>query len=461
MGTAERIPPHSLEAEQAVLGSIMLDNRVFDDVREILAAEDFYRPTHERIFAIMEKLRGQGKPIDALTVKERLDSSDDQFYLLELQNAVPTVLHVKSYAETVKTHAKLRSLITIGNNLMALGFDSSGPEHVDEYIGEAVSQTTMLALAHQHSAIPLGTVLEDLMREMRSGERHYLAPYNLPDARMRPGDLCVLGMGTSVGKTATALDWADDWSQTHKVSYYEYEMTEGDLLSRLVCKHAGITMPQIQDATLTDDDLKRAAAAMNSLRNRKLLVQEVWCDIGTLIAKIRRDAQTGTEIVMIDHLGLIPFKREKNQNEAKAIGYGVTQPLKRLASELGIIIVLLVQLNREGQRGSDYPKLRNLRDSGEIEQDASIVIMGWSEKLILDDSAERIKKREESLIVAPDELMEDSFLVFRLSIEKNRNGKAGYHKWLLYYGENFRFEDRGREYGVINVPVQQELVHDG
>jgi len=460
MGIEERVPPHSNEAEQAVLGSIMLDNKVFDDVREILRAEDFYRPTHERIFAIMEKLRAKGKPIDSMTVKDALDNTDEKTYVLDIQGAVPSTKNAKHYAEIVKSRAKLRALITIGNNLMALGFDPSGPEHVDDYIGEAVSQTTLLALAHQHNAIPLGTVLSDLMQELRTGERHYIAPPGLPQARFKPGDLGVLSMGASVGKTVTALHWADEWSKSHNVSFYEYEMTEGDLLSRLICNHAGVKLSSMQDATLTDEELKRIAAAMKGIEQRKLKVQEVWCDIGTLTAKIRRDAQQGTEIVFIDYLGLIPYHRPKNMNDARSIGVCITQPLKRLAAELGIIIILLVQLSREGQRGGEYPKLRHLRDSGEIEQDASLVIMGWSEKLVLDDSKERVEKREESNIVAPDELFDDSFLVFRLSIEKNRNGQAGVHKWLLYRGEHFYFEDRGQEYGILNPPKQGELKYD-
>ena len=457
MVAIDRVPPHDMEAEQAVLGSIMLDNHMFDEVREVIQAEDFYRPTHETIYRAMEKLRGTGKPIDAITLDNALKKKGDKLYLIELQGAVPTSLNAKSYAEIVRTNSKLRQLINIGSNLQALGYDSAGSENVDTYIGEAVSQTTALALAHTNTAIPIGTVLEDLLKEMRSGERHYISPYHMAQARMRAGDLVVVGMGTSVGKTAITLDWADEWSKTHNVSYFEYEMAEGDLLARLVCKHAGITLPQIQDATLSKDDIKRASAAMNTLRTRRLKVQEVWCNIGMLLAKIRRDAQQGAEIVIVDHLGLIQFDRPHGMNEAKAIGYGVTQPLKRLATELGIIIVLLVQLNREGQRGSEYPRLRHLRDSGEIEQDASIVLMGWSEMLVKDDQQERIKKREESNIVAPEELMDDSFVVFRLSIEKNRNGQAGIHKWLLYRGENFRFEDRGIEYGILNLPtVEQE-----
>lgn len=461
--TEARIPPHNYEAEQAVLGSIMLRNSVFDEVREMVSAEDFYRPTHERVFGIMEQLRSKGKAIDAVTLRDRLTIEDEKLYMLELQSAVPTASSATHYAGIVKTASKLRQLINIGGNLMALGYDSSGPENVDEYIGEAVSQTTALALAHQHNAIPIGTVLEDLLKEWRTGERHYVAPISLPQARMRPGDLVVLGAGTSVGKTAIALDWADEWSRSKYVSVYEYEMTEGDLLSRLVCKHAGITLPQIQDNLLSEDDMVRADAAMKSIARRRMKVQEVWCDIGTLTAKIRRDAQQGAEIIIIDHLSLIPFARPKNMNEAKAIGFGVTQPLKRLATELGIIIILLVQLSREGQRGGDYPHLRHLRDSGEIEQDASIVVLAWSEKLVIDDMNQRMHKREESNIVAPDEMGDDSFLVFRLSVEKNRNGQAGVHKWLIFRGENFRFEDRGLEYGILNrqVVTQESLIPIG
>jgi replicative DNA helicase len=151
--------------------------------------------------------------------------------------------------------------------------------------------------------------------------------------------------------------------------------------------------------------------------------------------------------VILDHLGLIPFDIPNGMNLAKAIGTQVTGRLKRLASELQIVIVLLVQLSREGQKDAQFPKLHHLRDSGEIEQDASIVFTLWSERSIEDNPAKKAMIRERSEILRPDELLDNSFTLIRVGVEKNRNGRLG-DAYLLYHGATFRYEERDREVEV-------------
>jgi replicative DNA helicase len=192
------------------------------------------------------------------------------------------------------------------------------------------------------------------------------------------------------------------------------------------------------------------------MQERHFQVEEVWCDVQILFAKIRKAAMQGTEVVIIDHLGLIPFHRSKGMSEAKAIGVFVTNPLKRLAAELGIKIVLLVQMNREGQKAEKFPKLWHLRDSGEIEQDASIVLMLWSDKSLKDDEAARAKVREDSGVVAAGDMFSEDFNLIRIGVEKNRNGALS-HEWAKFYGDHFEYEYFA---GGANIftPKQGELL---
>lgn len=213
-------------------------------------------------------------------------------------------------------------------------------------------------------------------------------------------------------------------------------------------------MEQIQDRDLNAEEVQRIEDAGQELRSRKLKIEEVWCNVGTLMAKIRREAQQGTEIVVIDHLGLIDEGGvPKGMNYAKAVGKKITNPLKRLASELGIVIVLLVQLNREGQDPNRFPRLSHLRDSGEIEQDASIIYMVWSDTKA--DATTRQTVREDSGILSESECFNgDDFDLIHIGVEKNRNGRTG-EKYLLYHGEHFQYEDR--EESTPLYPMNKEM----
>jgi replicative DNA helicase len=402
------------------------------------------------------EMRGCGRPIDAITLravlqdKGAIEGVGGAAYMLDLQGTGISSNAV-SYAERIRSLSKLRGIIRLGTEMVAIGYDGEA-EHIDSTLAEVMSMTTALTLTHQTSSVPVSTVLCEVMNNLKSGVKNYFTPPSVPLARFREGDLVIIGAGTSAGKTAVTLDWADGWSKDKQVVYFEYEMPETDLISRLVCKHAGVEMRQIQDGDLTQEEIARIEDASEMLQSRKLKVQEVWCNANTLFAKIRREAQQGAEIVIVDHLGLIPYGKVQ-ENDAKAIGKYVTNPMKRLASELGITIILLVQLNREGQRDG-FPKLYHLRDSGEIEQDGSVVLMLWSEKSIRDDWGSRVKVREQSNIVAEEELMDDSFYAVRIGVEKNRNGQLG-EAWAKFYGANFRYvypEDQARDL-IVERPL--------
>ena len=456
-----RIPPFNYEAEQSVLGSILMRPSLLDEALEVVKASDFHRPAHQKIYNAMIDLRLHGEAIDHLTVANFLsankiiDECGGKLYLLELSGSVPTTENWKQYATIVHEKAQYRKLIELGGLLQGIGYEAPIGD-IEDSIGFAMSAVTALALDSDRSTKTTSEILDDFMKDLHTGNREYITPKGVPNARMMKGDLVVAAAGTSVGKTAITLDWADEWSKTKKVTYFEYEMQEEQLLSRLICKHAKVPLQKIQDRDLSVDEIQRIEDASEEIKKRNLKVEEVWCNNQTLFAKIRREAQAGTDIVIIDHLGLVPFDRTGGMNEAKAVGVQVTNPLKRLASELGIIIVLLVQLNREGQRDAGFPRLYHLRDSGEIEQDASVVLTLWSERSIKDDWGRRVTLREKSGIVSQEENLSDDFYLFRVGVEKNRNGKLD-ESYALYRGDIFSFDFRDTQ---VYTYIDRKLIND-
>jgi replicative DNA helicase len=442
MTTDTRVMPNSVEAEQALLGCLMLAPKYLDECMETIRPENFYRGAHSCIYQAMMEERSRGRELDMISLKDYLESKGDleksggAAYLVEISSTPSMASRWKRYAEIVRKKAISRRLVEVGTTVTAIGYDDN--DDVDDALAVTQAIVMGVVLANQHESLPVGTILTDLWKSINEGGHQYVTPKGVPLARLRPGDLMVVGAGTSAGKTAITLDWCDDWSKETKVAYFEYEMTEADLMSRLICHHAGVSMKQVQDCDFDQEELQRVQDAMKELRTRQLVVEEVWCDVQILMAKIRKAAMQGTEIIVIDHLGLVPFKRNKQMAEAKAIGVQVTNPLKRLAAELGIKIVLLVQMNREGQKSDNFPKLYHLRDSGEIEQDASVVLMLWSDKSLRDDEGARGRIREQSGVLTQDELFSDDFNLIRIGVEKNRNGALG-HAWARFVGENFKY----------------------
>lgn len=438
--------PHDDDAERALLGSIIISPRIFDSVvLSGVRSEHFYRKMHRDIFSCMQAIHNGGKEIDVIALRNMLsvirgeDESTITAYLVELGDSVYSSERWRQYADIIMERAKYRSVIDICSGARSIAYEAK-PGDADELLSNTISALNKVLNDGSDELRSIDDIAKEFKHSLYKDSPEHIVPPGLPTAVMEPGDLVVIAGGTSVGKTAVSMDWAYEFSKCIPVAYMEYEMDELSLFARLVCKNAGVTMIQLKNRDLNSDELARVNAAIDEIRKNKLYIEEVWCDINALVARIRRMVhQNGVKVVFIDHLGLIPFNRPKGMNEAKAVGYAVTNVLKRLAVELGIIIVLLVQLNREGQKNGIIPRLYHLRDSGEIEQDASIIIMLWSEASVRDDFERKYKLRVNSGILDDDELMDESFTLFKMYIEKNRNNPLS-ETWLKYYGDTFSFE---------------------
>jgi len=444
---ATRTLPHSLEAERGVLGAMLLSSKAQNEAMEVLSKTDFYRPSHQSIFEAMTGLLMTGQNVDTISLTDKLTSdgllekSGGASYLADLTLATPTAQHSSSYMKIVKKLSVFRDIVHAGSHIAAVGY-GAGSE-VDEALSKVMSEVMSLADGKISTSLSIDDVVEDLDQYLESGKKEWIKHPYMPNVRLGGGDLVVIAGGTSSGKTAFSMKLAYDWAKVMPVTYFEYEMDERELASRLLSHVSLVPLPKIQDVEFSDIERTCIKDAMQIIRKTDLRIENVWCGIGQLMAKIRQEAMLGRKVFFIDHIGLVPFDRVGQMSEAKAIGVQLTNPLKRLASELDITIVILVQLNRAGQIGN-FPRLLNLRDSGEIEQDASVVAMLWSDKQIPEEeTAKRVQLRQDSQLYTPQEAVDCTHTnLIRVGVEKNRNGELG-SDFLKFHGSIFTYEQNG------------------
>jgi replicative DNA helicase len=442
LSAIDRVPPHDLEAEQALLGAVLLAPSTLDKVSDLVKWQDFYRPAHQLIFEQMVDMRGRGVEIDAISLRDALDknntldSAGGVPYLIDLQGVTPTTANAKRYAAIVREKAMFRQLIFMGTKLVAVGYDAEGT--AEDAVAVAMDYAMGMSIAQTTATLPIGTVAKDLVAMLRLGKQDFIYPWLLPWVHIKSKELVVIGAAPSVGKTAISIALADEWSKTTRVAYFEYEMSEADLVARLACKHSGVSIEDMENG-LSETQMALVQLALDGLATRNLYVEAVTCDINGLLGKIRREAQRGTKVVFIDHLGLIPFKIPANMNHAKAVGSVVTNRLKRLAMELDIVIVLLSQINRGGSLRGGIPRKDDLRDSGEIEADADKIIMLGREPLMMEDAQAHVRFRQDHAL---DPFADDAkdFTLVGIGVVKYRNGALG-EKWTRFYGASMSYTD--------------------
>ncbi len=441
------VPPNDQTIERALLGSVVTNPSAYDTASEQIQAEDFYTPSHQNLWRTYERMRKEGKAIDQATVaRELIDGgmpeTDARVLVLELAQEVlggtATQAHAEQYATTLRDLSKKRRLGRMGMEFHALGY---GEQDADAAISKAVSMMNGLVLAHRTTAIPVDAVGDSLIAELRKGKREFITPFGLPHLRVMPGDVVTLAAGTSVGKTALALTWAEMWSLTKRVVFFEYEMDASRLLQRLMAKHARVTLSEM-DEGLSPDQMERMVQVHDSyVRGLDLHIEDAGgTNITQLMAKIRAEAQRGADVVFIDYIGLIPLTIKENL--ATAIGTEITTPLKNLARELGVVIVMLSQINRSGQQrvgdgAQRFPTKNDLRDSGRIENDSDHIVMMWKEPSRELDPEGWVTRREQLGIQDP--FNTEQFELVHLGVEKNRNGATG-GTWLKYRGEFFEYD---------------------
>lgn len=454
----DQTPPHSVEAEQALLGTVFLDNDVMDDIRLIVRdPRYFYRTSHQNIFEAMVSLADDAKEIDWITVKEQLsnsgtlDQSGGVEYLQELTEIAPTSLGATHYAEVVRDKAIMRKAVSIAANLRTQAYDLTVP--VDEMIQHLESEVMKLSSARLTREIKsvrqiLGEVVEQVGRYMavRSSVGDVVGtPTGFPDfdrikAGFQPGELIILAGRPGHGKSALALNIADYISATGKrrgstgaVMYFSLEMADTELFTRLLSSRAAIDMQDIRRGKITHEQaaLLKHHGEEAAIENNIYIDSTYLTTLSEIRSKVRRiHRKKKLELVIVDYIQLmhVAVRQDRRDLDIAEISRG----LKALSLEIGVPVLCLAQLNREVEKRRGVaarPMLSDLRESGALEQDADVVLFIQRPDLVTPTDGPREDVEPADLIMA-----------------KNRNGPVGDTR-LAFRRSLTRFEQAAQDFG--------------
>ncbi|MHB8761609.1 MAG: replicative DNA helicase [Coriobacteriia bacterium] len=387
----ERVPPHNVEAEQSLLGSMFLSSDAVENCMAIVDTRDFYRPSHQKIFEAVRDLHLRGDAIDQITVAARLestghlDAAGGKPYLLDITGAVPTATNAEYYAQIVKRTSMLRDLIGAATSIQAYAYEN--PDDLGEIVER--SEKAIFAVTNRQISSnfePIGTLMTEGFEEL---ERLYDrkshvpgVPTGFPDldsilAGLHKGDLIILAARPSVGKTAFALNIAVNAAKSGcTTGLFSLEMSSEQLVQRIMCAEARVDSQKLRTGYLADEDWPLLMQAMGRIGSIPLHVDDTpSISITEVRAKARRLLR-GVEngLVIVDYLQLMQPHGRRSENRQVEIAE-ISRGLKILAKELSCPVIALSQLSRAvEQRTSKRPMLSDLRESGAIEQDADVVI---------------------------------------------------------------------------------------
>ncbi len=441
--------PKNREAEQVVLGAAMLEpEHVVPQLLQALQPDDFYWRAHQIIYKVILELFESGKPADLITVGNRLDELDKldevggRAYLSELLTKVTTTASVPYYAEIIKKKAVLRALIEAGHEIAELGFNEEQElEHLLDAAEEKIFQISRFQLTHDFHLIRdfLHEHLERLEKLQRDPSQH--AVTGLPTgyrrfdemtAGLHPSDLIVIAARPSMGKTSLALSIGRNMALRFGkcVGFFSLEMTKEQLLERLLCAEARINLHRLRGGYLQTDSesWRRLINAASKLQNSKIIIDDTpSISVLELKAKARRmKSEHNLDILFVDYLQLIEAGTHADVREQE-VAY-IARSLKALARELNIPVVALSQLSRAPERPPRRPRLSDLRESGEIEQTADVVLFLYREDAGGEESSDEAEGS--SPLVHETEII----------IGKQRNGPTGSFT-LLFHRAYTSFEE--------------------
>lgn len=387
----ERIPPQNLEAEQSVIGSMLIDKNAIIKVVEHLKPDSFYRDAHRYIFEAVLELFDRGEPVDLVTVTEtlrkmgKLEAVGGSVYVADLINSVPTAANIDYYAKIVEEKATLRRLIDAGTQMVKNAFDQ--PENVDQILDQAEKTIFNIALKRVHEGFHkidevLKKVLDRIDRLYGKKEHITGVPTGFTDldnmtAGLQNSDLVIIAARPSVGKTALALNIAQNIAIRFglPIAIFSLEMSKDQLAQRMLCSEAEIDALRLKTASLPDTGWKKLTRALAKLSEAPIYVDDTASATAMEIrAKCRRlKLEKGLGCVVIDYLQLMSG-RGRIENRVQEIS-DIARSLKTLARELDIPVIALSQLSRAVEQRTDrIPRLSDLRESGEIEQTADVVM---------------------------------------------------------------------------------------
>jgi len=394
---AMRIPPQNLDAEQSILGGLMLDPLAYDLVSNVLTEDDFYKVAHRKIYNVIAELYAKSQPVDIITVsnllidRKDLDAIGGPGYLAEVMNATPTAAHIESYAKIVHEKAILRKLIHVSGEIVEKAYSESY-ESVEAFMDEVEGQVFNIAEKKNTTGLVGAAELikESINRLTELAERKsditgVATGFNELDkmtAGFQPGELIIVAARPSMGKTAFSLNIAQHVVLREKKSlaYFSVEMGKEQLMMRVLASEAKINLSDLRNGALADNAWPRLIDKASKMAEARLYIDDTSAISPFEIrAKCRRlKAQHGLDMIMIDYLQLMELKTKVESRE-RAVSE-ISKTLKSIAKELHIPVIALAQLNRGVEGRSDRrPMLSDLRESGSIEQDADVIMMIFRE----------------------------------------------------------------------------------
>lgn len=439
---AGRVPPHSIEAEEGVLGGVLVDNGSVDTVVEILSPDDFYREAHRKVMEAFLHLHQRGESIDLITVSEHLKGRNElegvggAAFLAELTERVPTAANIAQYARIVKDKAILRALVTTMNAFSVRGYQAPGD--VAAFVDEAEQKIYEIAERRaRESLVHVGKIVVESMnavaqlyekREFVTGVPTGFIDLDRKTAGLQPGDLIIIAGRPSMGKTAFALNIAQYAAQesSHAVAIFSLEMGKEQLVFRMLCSDAHVDQSKVRAGFAAERDYPKLAIAADRLAEAPIYIDDTpGLGIMELRAKARRlSRKQGVDLglVIVDYLQLMRGpSTDSREQEISAI----SRSLKALAKELQVPVVALSQLNRQVESRADKrPVMADLRESGAIEQDADVIMFLYRDWVYDQKNAD---ERDAELIIG-----------------KQRNGPTGIVP-LSFFAEYTRFENRSED----------------
>lgn len=441
-GTTEalRLPPHSMEAEQSLLGGLMLDQRAWDEVADVMSAGDFYRQDHRLIFEAIAVLIERDQPPDAVTVSELLEQQGDLAaagglgYLAQLVQDTPSAANIRAYAQIVRERAMLRDLIEIGGDIAASAHDSEG-RTVEELVDLAEQRVFDIADRGQRRGQgfkPLKEIVSKTIDRLDILSRTEGKITGIPTgftamdektAGLQRGDLIVIAGRPSMGKTSLAINIAENAAIGHQIptAIFSMEMSAEQLSFRMIGSIGRVSQTRLRTGNLSEDDWPRINSAVSMMSNAPIFIDDAPAltptEVRARSRRLKRKHNLG--LIIVDYLQLMQVAGTK-ENRATEISE-ISRCLKALAKEVDVPVIALSQLNRSVEQRTDKrPVMSDLRESGAIEQDADVIFFIYREEVYDKDTP---RKGIADIIIG-----------------KQRNGPVGEFR-LTFMGEFTKFEN--------------------
>ncbi len=444
---ALRVPPHSVEAEQSLLGGLLLDNTAWEKIADLVSVDDFYRDDHRRIFRHIGKLIESNRPADVVTVLESIEGSDDKdktggvVYLGSLSQNTPSALNIRRYAELVRERAVQRKLAQVATDIAEIALSPSGKD-VKQLLDEAEIRILQIGEASSRSRTGFEEIQPVLARVMEridflyhrdnpsdvTGVATGFVDLDEKTAGLQKGDLIIVAGRPSMGKTAFALNMAENIAVDNglPVAIFSMEMGGTQLAMRMLGSISRVDQHRMRTGRLNDEEWGKLSSAMGKLHDAPIFIDETAAlnalELRSRARRLRRQCgELG--LIVVDYLQLMSGSSQaSSENRATEISE-ISRGLKALAKELQVPVVALSQLNRAlEQRNDKRPMMSDLRESGAIEQDADVILFIYRDEVYFPDKPE-------------------SRGVAEVIIGKQRNGPIGKVD-LTFLGQYTRFENR-------------------